>query len=372
MKILVYSAANARAVDQQSQAVLFKQMGHEAILLTWTPWGVLHENFVAAGGSAYSSNVKGRHIFFFIRHFFFLIRFCRQHQIDIIISNAQGCAVVTGFAKFFMKARPVYERHNTNLYGESFKNSLKDRCFNWLANNLSSNFIAISGKVKDQLIKENVAEKKIHQINLCYDPVQYKNDNAGKESEIKKLYKADLVILYIARLVHRKRHEIAFNVAKKLVAAGVDLKLVCIGHGESRQELEQWINENNMQDTIILTGHVSNVFDYIKASDIVMLLSVSEASSHIVKEAAFCNKTVIVCKGVGDFEETVVHGYNGFLVDRENPLEGTVEILQNIVRDKNSLGLLSANILKTVNEKFSIESVKEKYQLLFDTVLHKK
>ena len=372
MKILLYSPANARAVDQQSQAVLFKQMGHEAILLTWMPWGVLHENFVAAGGSAYSSNVKGRRIIFFIRQIRFLISFCRQHHIDIIISNGQGCAVVTGIAKYFMSARTIYERHNTSLYGERLKNSLKDKVLNWFANRLSPNFIAISGKVQDQLIKENIAVKKIHQINLCYDPLQYSNDNTGKESEIKHQYKAGLLVLYIARLVHRKRHEQAFEVAKKLVADGIDCKLVCIGHGESRDELQQWITENNMQETIILTGYVANVFDYIKASDIVLLLSISEASSHIVKEAAFCGKTVLVCRGVGDFEETIIPGYNGYLVDPEDPVEETVEVLKNISRDKNILAPLSANLLKTVNENFSVESVKEKYIRLFDGLVQKK
>ncbi len=371
MKILLYSPANARAVDQQSQAVLFKQMGHEAILLTWMPWGILHENFVAAGGCAYSSGVKGRHLFFFFRQIRFLIRFCRQQQINIIISNGQGCAVVAGIVKYFIAVRTVYERHNTGLYGEQLKNSLKDRMLNWLANRLSPHFIAISGKVKDQLIKENIAVKRIHQINLCYDPAQYNNDNTGKELEIKNLYKADLLLLYIARLVQRKRHELAFEVAQKLVTDGIDCKLVCIGHGESRDELQQWITENNMQDTIILTGHVANVFDYIKASDIVMLLSISEASSHIVKEAAFCGKTVLVCRGVGDFEETIISGYNGYLVDRENPVEETVGILKNIVQDKISLTGLSENLLKTVTAEFSIAGVKEKYIQLFELLLHK-
>ena len=81
MKILLYSPANARAVDQQSLAILFKQMGHEAILLTQMPFGILHENFIAAGGAASSSGVKGWHSFFFIRQIRFLLTFCRQLDI---------------------------------------------------------------------------------------------------------------------------------------------------------------------------------------------------------------------------------------------------------------------------------------------------
>ena len=343
MKILLYSPANARAVDQQSQAVLFKQMGHEVILLTWMPTGILHQNFITAGGSAYSSNVKGRHIFFFIRQVRFLIRFCREHNTDIVFSNGQGCAVAAGIAKWFIKIKTVYVRHNSVIYSDT--NTLKDKLINWMANKLSPHIMAISAMVKEQLLKENVPEKKIHCINLCYDPSQYKNDSGGKETAIRDLYKADLLILYIARLVPMKRHELAFEVIKKLTVEGYDCKLVCIGEGDHKTSLQEWIAENKLVDKIILAGWVANVFDYIKASDLVMLLSSSEASSHIIKEAAFCNKTALVCRNVGDFEVIIRPGYNGFLVSRDNPVEETVDILKVITKNKSSLDTLAANLL---------------------------
>ena len=362
MKILLYSPANARAVDQQSLAILFKQMGHEAILLTQMPVGILHENFIAAGGSAYSSGVKGRHIFFFIRQIRFLIRFCRLHDIDIMFSNGQGCAVIAGIAKWFIKTKVVYVRHNSVIYSDT--NSLKDRLLNWMANKLSPQIIAISAKVKEQLRKENVPEKKIHCINLCYDPLQYENDSSGKESAIKNMYKADLLILYIARLVPMKRHTLAFEVIKKLISAGIDCKLICIGEGDHKNNLRKWIVENKLADKIILAGWVANVFDYIKASDLVMLLSASEASSHIVKEAAFCNKTVLVCRGVGDFETIIRPGHNGFLVSKDDPVEETINILRSITGNKDSLNALAANLLTDVNQNFSMESVRPAYEKL--------
>lgn len=370
MKILLYSPANARAVDQQSLAVLFTQMGHEAILLTHMPFGILHENFIAAGGSAYSSGVKGRHIFFFMRQIGFLIRFCRQHDIDIMFSNGQGCAVIAGIAKWFIKTKVIYVRHNSVIYSDT--NSLKDKLLNWLANKLSPRIIAISAKVKEQLGEENVPEKKIHCINLCYDPLQYKNDSSGKEAGIKSLYKTDLLLLYIARLVPMKRHAFAFEAIKKLIVDGIDCKLICIGEGDYKNNLLEWISENKLGDKIVLAGWVANVFDYIKAADLVVLLSSSEASSHIVKEAAFCNKTVLVCRNVGDFEAIIKPGYNGFLVSKDDPVEETVDILRSIAENKVSLDTLAANLLTTVNQNFSMESVRPAYEKLFAFLMSEK
>ena len=363
MKILLYSPANARAVDQQSQAILFKQMGHDVILLTWMPEGVLHKNFKAIGVPAYNTQVKGRSIFFFLKQIRYFIRFCKKEKIDIAFCNGQGCGVVAGIAKYFFQTKTVYVRHNSVIYSDT--NSVQDKWMNSLANWLSPHIMAISDMVKKQLLKENVAEKKILRINLCYDPEQYKNDVGGKSAEIQQLYKTDLFILYIARLVEMKRHVLAFETVRQLSLEGIDCKLVCIGDGEHKPALEQWITTNAMQEKIILAGWVSNVFDHLMAADIVLLLSDSEASSHIVKEAAFCNKTVIVCRGVGDFDETIIPGYNGFLVDRGDPVEETVRTLKEIVQDKTILNTLSANLLKTVNKHFSMEAVKGDYEELF-------
>ena len=376
MKILLYSPANARAVDQQSQAILFKQMGHEVMLLTWMPEGILHENFHAIGVAAYSTQVKGRSIFFFIKQIQFFIRFCRKEKIDIAFCNGQGCGVVAGIAKYFIRTKTIYVRHNSVIYSDT--NSAKDKWLNRLANWLSPHIMAISDMVKTQLLKEHVPANRIQRINLCYDPREYKNDVAGKSEEIQQLYKADLLVLYIARLVEMKRHVLAFEAVQLLNTEGIDCKLVCIGEGEYKHILEQWIATNAMEEKIILAGWVSNVFDHIMASDIVLLLSASEASSHIVKEAAFCNKTVIVCRHVGDFDETIIPGYNGFLVDPKDPVEETAEILKRIIVDRSVLPKLSANLLKTVEENFSMDAVRGDYEELFrgihqtNAAVHKK
>src|SRR5437868_12614882 len=228
--------------------------------------------------------------------------------------------------------------------------------------------MAISNAVKKQLVIEGVSEKKIRKINLCYDRSQYNNDIAGKENEIRTKFDCKLLLLYVARLVEMKRHVLAFEVVKRLADEGLDCKMICIGDGDHKDNLLQQIEMMKMNDKIFLQGWVSNVFDYIKASDIVMLLSASEASSHVVKEAAFCNRTVIVCKSVGDFEEIIHNGENGFLVDRERPITETVEILRNIYNDKSKLAMMSDNLLRAVQDQFSMEAVKPGYEELFSVL----
>ena len=104
MNILIFSPSNLRAVDQQSQALLFKKMGHTPCLLTCLPEGLLHQHFQAHGFKTYSSTIKSAGLFYFIKQIIFLVKFCRKNKIDLVCSHLQSCALIAGVAKYFMKA----------------------------------------------------------------------------------------------------------------------------------------------------------------------------------------------------------------------------------------------------------------------------
>jgi len=365
MKILIYSPSNLRAVDQQSQAILFKKMGHTPVLLTWLPEGDLHRNFRQHGFETYSAeSVKGRRGVFFIRQVLFMIHFCKEHKIDVVFSHLQNCAIVTGLARFFMKTKVVYVRHHNQYVGVN--NSWKERFQNWLANRLSPRIMAISRGVQEQLQREGVPLKKIARINLCYDFKEYAGESTNKYPEVKAAIASDLTILYVGRLTPVKRHILAFEVAKELRLKGINAKLVCIGGGELEAELKQYISRNDMEGYVELKGFVTNVFDYIKAADLLLLLSESEASSHMIKEAGINGKTIIACKHVGDFDDYITPGQNGFLVDKENPVPDTAAVLEELYRQKESLPELGRRLQETVYHHFSVEGdFPERYSQLF-------
>ncbi len=363
MNILIYAPVSRnRSPDQQAQAELLIRMGHKVILLTWSPDGVLHNNFRALGATAYSSvHKKGRSVFFFIRQAFYLISFCKKHHVDIVFSHLQGNALVAGLARPFLKARLFYFRHNADYF--SLKGSKKDNWINNMVNKLSPSIIAISENVRTELIKEGVPQHKIIRINLCYNFDKYLLDEiTGQAPFIRQQSGGAFVVLCIARLDVLKRHVLLFEAVQQVNVKGFDCSLVCIGDGDKRPELEGWIRDNKMESKIQLYGVVENVSDYILAADIQVLLSYSEASNQAIKEGAFFKRTAIVCKGVGDFEDYIVNGENGFIVDKENPVLETAKYLQQFITDKGLSEKLGINLCNTVTEKFGLENVLPEYQ----------
>ena len=175
MNILIYSPSNLRAADQQAQAELLISLGHKVFLLTWATAGILHKNFEALGAAAHSSyNVKGKSIFFFVKQAIFLSNFCKKYQIDAVFSHLQSNAVVAGLAKYFVKSKFYYMRHNADYF--TLNASAKSSFLNKMANLLSPEIIAISNNVKHELLKEGVNERRIHRINLCYNFSHYETE----------------------------------------------------------------------------------------------------------------------------------------------------------------------------------------------------
>lgn len=363
-RILIYYPFNGKAVAIESKAEMLIKLGYEVFLLTWAPRGELHKRCDEIGVKTFSTAKEKQlgGMFFFSFQVKQLLRFCRKNEITLIFAHFQSVAMTAGIASYFRKMRIVYFRHNSDYF--ELRNSKKELFFNKMANKLSHTIIAISDNVYTQLLKEGVDAKKIKRINLAYDFSKYGKPDEVLAASIRAEFKSDILLITAARLDALKRHKDIFQVVKALSDKGIDCKLICVGDGPLKEDLQKWILENELQEKIILKGFVHNVIDYLAACDLLIHLSYSEASNQVVKEAGLCRKTVIVCKGVGNFEEYLVNNVNAFLVDKESPVNPSIEVLERIARDKNQLSKLGQNLYDTVISKFDISSVVDYYKVL--------
>lgn len=362
MNILIYGAASHnRSPDQQGQAELLMSLQHKVTLLTLGADDILHRNFRTLGASAFSSfHIKGKSVFYFIKQAKYFAKFCKEHKIDVAFCNMHGNALIAGLTKYFIKTKIVYVRHHTDEF--KVVGSKKDAWINRFANMLSPYIIAISDKVKDELLKDGVNFKKIYRINLCYNFDQWLvSEIKGDAVAIRNKMKSSFVLLCVARMVNSKRHVMAFDVVKNLNQKGIDCTLLCVGTGPRKNDLEQWIKENGMDEKIVLEGFRTNIADYLNAADMLIHPSYSEASNQIVKEIGLVKKPAIVCRDVGDFDQYIKHGINSYMVDKENPVPEMVALLERLIFQKTELKNTGEQLYTTILNSFSIDAVKNKY-----------
>jgi L-malate glycosyltransferase len=370
MNILIFFPYNLRTVEQQSVMEMLVGKGHKVVLLTTCERGFLHQYVETKGVITewMDGNETAGKLFLFRTHLKKLKAVLDKYKIDVVIAHQQSTALIAGLLRKTKKFPLVYFRHNSN---EDYQlNYIKAKWYNKLINALTPVKVAPSSVVEEFWIKkEGVSPERITRINYGYNFSQYEHPVPSKAEEIRKEFSTSLLILSIARLVPSKRHELMFATIKRLVEIGVDCKLVCLGTGPLEMELQQRIISLNMQNHIFLLGRRENVFDYIAACDVFLHLSSTEASNSAVKEVGLCKKPVIVCKGVGDFEDYIVDNCNGFLVQKEQPEEEVSHILLSMAKQEISKEEIGEKLFETVTTTFDINNVAIKYEELLNQLV---
>ncbi len=362
MRILIYTPTNSRAVDLQSVMELFVELGHEVYFLSLLEEGDLHRNVKKYRVKTFSANnkeVRGMRLYF--SQVKFLAGFIRNNKIEVVFAHLQGAGLIAGLARWFVKFRLFYIRHNTDEH--ILQKSRKSSFLNSLTNRVAPVIIAPSAKVYNYLAQvEKISPARIVRINYGYNFEQYlQTDKTGNANEIRAKYSCKMLLASVARLIPVKRHLLMFAVVKQLVQEGMDVKLICLSGGPCMEQLGKYIADNGLENNVFLLGAQKNVFDYLEAADIFFHLSETEASNSAVKEAGFCKRTAIVCNEVGDFDDYIQNDINGYTVDKSDPVPASLSILRSLYTDPRKVKALGENLYQTIIAEFDISKVKPEY-----------
>ncbi len=73
-----------------------------------------------------------------------------------------------------------------------------------------------------------------------------------------------------------------------------------------------------------------------------------------MKEAGLLKKAVVVCKGVGDFDDYLDHGINGFLVNPNTFAEETAPLIRQLYHHPEEINNLGTRLSQSVRDRFSL------------------
>ena|SRR5436190_6192640 len=362
-RILFYAPFNQRSRDTESLMIAFRRQGHEVTCLSQQEGSQIFDVLKANGIKVVSKIFPGVRVgwWYFIKHIVFFIQFCRSNKVDIVYSHLEPGNFVASIAQHFVHAKVYLCRHHNDeglLYKYDHDISYK------ITYGLASRVIVVSEKARRHMVNvEGANAKKLTHINLAYDFGLYDRGTDANVAAIRNNVGGQVVLLSVGRLTVYKRPELTIRVLNALVAAGLDASLVILGQGEMKVELESLAKELGLQNRVVMPGYVNNVLEYMRASDFLVYPSINDSSSVTVKEAGLVQLPVIICKGVGDFDEYISDGKNGFVVDPAHFVEEASKI---IVANANNPRLADMGIaLKTsIIERFDVDNVIHEYDAL--------
>lgn len=122
----------------------------------------------------------------------------------------------------------------------------------------------------------------------------------------------------VAELHPTKRVEDAVDAFSELRNLRPDAILVVMGEGEARVSLENRIKHYGLEERIYLLGFVLDAPKYVKAFDLFLMPSRTEALGLALIEAGYAGLPSIASR-VGGMPEIVRHKETGLLVPKENP-----------------------------------------------------
>ncbi|MBW9221134.1 glycosyltransferase [Methanothermococcus sp. SCGC AD-155-M21] len=155
--------------------------------------------------------------------------------------------------------------------------------------------IAVSKKIRDVLSNQyNIPREK---IGVIYNPHNIQNylklSEELIEDKYREIFKDSFVFINIGRLTEQKGQWFLIRAFKKVVEAHSNAKLIILGEGELRKELEDLIRKLNLENKVFLVGVHKNPFKFLKNSQCYTFPSLWEGLPNTLIEALTLNLPII-------------------------------------------------------------------------------
>jgi glycosyltransferase involved in cell wall biosynthesis len=170
------------------------------------------------------------------------------------------------------------------------------------------------------------------------------------------------VILAVGRLIPQKDFQTLIR-AFAILQRKSEARLVILGEGRQRLELESLAQELGIAPHVEMPGFVSNPYQYMAGASVFALTSRYEGLPGVLIQALACGCPVISTDCPGGSAEILDHGKYGRLVPINNDtvLADAMDSVLNEQPDKN--------ILRKRASLFSVERATQQYLDYLDNIL---
>lgn len=179
---------------------------------------------------------------------------------------------------------------------------MQDQAIKLLVSNISAadEVWTVSEGARQNLLDLGYVETNGHRIRIMENGVDFPRGRAEKD-EVESL-RADLdlsghgpVFLFVGRLLWYKGIRTILDSLKILDQRGTDFRMMVVGDGADREEIENYTQELGLGEKVVFTGAVydrEELRTYYTAGDLFIFPSLYDTNGIVVREAAACGVPV--------------------------------------------------------------------------------
>ncbi|MFE7060649.1 glycosyltransferase family 4 protein [Sutcliffiella sp. NPDC057660] len=289
-----------------------------------------------------------------------------KENIDILHTHGPRANLMGYIIKKISKVKWIVTVHSDprdDFLGSGIKGKIFTK-INMLTLRNVDHYFAISDRFKEMLIQFKINEKRITTIYNGIDfnldiPITVTRQRMGYSNN-------DFILLMVARLHPVKGHKEAFQAISNLITTYPNIRLLLVGDGPLKEELQEKIAYLNLEENVKLLGHREDVHSLLSISDIKILTSYSESFPLVILEAARA-KVPVITTDVGGVEKLIKDSSYGWIIPIKDIqcLERAILEAYNLKRT-NELKSKGEKLYHIASENYSVEkfcsSVYETYR----------
>ncbi len=252
------------------------------------------------------------------------------------------------------------------------KNLAKQVIERWIGDYMGQcqHIVVPSESIKKILTETYGVTQGITAVPTGIDVASYQQADAGDTRQRHGWADDDMVLISVGRLAKEKNFETLITAVAPVIKAHPQTRLVILGEGEERKELENLAEALGVAERVNLIGTVpfKEVPNYLKAADIFCFASVTETQGLVTLEAMAAGLPVVAVDATGT-SDAVTDGVEGLLTD-ESP-QALTQALRRVLEDEALRGKLAEAAAKKAND-FDIERQAKRLVQVYEEAIEAK
>ncbi len=321
------------------------------------------DEIISLGGKIIKLKSKKRDIFKYIKE---LIKIFQTNKYNVVHSHTYLHSGIIMYAakKAGVDIRITHSHSNMNTIKHSFVYRIKKLLMTRLILKYSNKFVACSKEAGISLFGKEFEKKGI----ILHNPIEIsKIDNINRDevNNIKAKYSIlsnnQIILGHVGRFIEIKNHKFLVEIAKILYDKNINFKLFLLGDGENFENIRRLVKEYNLENHIIMTGNVKNVYDYMSIMDVFLMPSLYEGLPLTAIEAQASGVNCILSNNISP-ETDVGLGIVKFL-SLSNIQNWIEEILILSGKEKIDKEIIKN---KMIEEKYDTNSIIKELEKLYN------
>jgi len=298
-----------------------------------------------------------------------IVDIVKQYKLHILhVHYAIPHASAALMAKNILQEQGINIPIVTTLHGTDITLVGKDPTYEPVVSysiNHSDAVTAVSESLKQDTLKNFHIQK---EIDVVPNFIDFSRFTKQKKEHFKKAIAPnnEKILVHTSNFRKVKRVEDVVKVFA-LVTERIPSKLLLIGDGPERMNIELMAREMGVCDRITFLGKQEQIEEILSVCDLFLLTSETESFGLAALEAMACEVPVI-SSDTGGIPEVNVHGVTGYL-SRVGDVEDMANNAMKILSDEHVLHQFRANSLKRANE-FHIDKILPLYEQVYNRLIN--